>query len=351
MNAVTTDLAGHAPERTVAAAPAAQPTGATPRISVVVPTYRRPELLLRCLLGLMEQTVGREAFEIIVVDDGHDAWPRTLVLALGAEASAPSMRYLRPLQGKGPAVARNVGWRAARGDVVAFTDDDTLPAADWLEKGEAELRRGGWAAVGGRVLVPLASRQPTDHERMTQGLERTEFVTANAFVRRIALQQVQGFDERFTRAWREDSDLQFRLMTVGPVGRAETAVVLHPVRRERWGISLRQQKNAFFEALLYAKHPQRYRQQVGLPVPWDFYAIVVLSVVALLMLSLDVMGSAVIAGTLALALDLRFAARRLRGTSHAPGHVLEMLATSLVIPFMSVWWRLRGALHFRVWFL
>ena len=334
---------------------------AVPELSVVVPTCGRPALLVRCLDALRAQTYAAQAFEIVVVDDGRCDATRTLVQTLAAEARAPTVRYLRPAEGrKGPAQARNLGWMSASGDVIAFTDDDTIAAPDWLERGAAALNRTRdaagppWAALAGRVVVPAPPEGalPTDHERMTQGLEGTEFVTANAFVQRAALLEIGGFDERFTRAWREDSDLQFRLQAeIGPVGRCEEAVVVHPARRERWGVSLRQQKNAFFEALLYAKHPERYRQQLGLPVPWDYYAIVLLVVAALTLAWAGIGGSAVVSAGLALALVLRFALRRLRGASKEPGHVVEMLATSAVIPFLSVFWRLRGALHFRTWFL
>lgn len=326
-------------------APASAST-ALPRISVVVPTYRRPELLLRCLQALLAQDLPPDDYEIVVVDDARCDWTQTVMRALAAELPAPTLR--------GPATARNTGWRAARGAVIAFTDDDTLPAPDWLSAGLAALDAddgGSCAAVAGRVVVPLPGRPPTDHERMTQGLEHCEFVTANAFVRRQALLQVQGFDERFTRAWREDSDLQFRLLDeVGPVGRCDRAVVTHPVRREPWGVSLRQQKNAFFEALLYAKHPRRYHTQAGVPIPASYYAIVALTLGAAVLAAADIMGSALVCALLALALVARFALKRLRGTSHEVDHVLEMFATAAVIPFLSVYWRLRGALHFRVWF-
>jgi GT2 family glycosyltransferase len=333
-----------------AAAPAPPPDGL--RLSVVVPTCGRPDLLLRCLQALRMQTLAAAAFEIVVVDDGRSDATRCLVTTLADEHPEPRIRYLRPGPGRGPAAARNAGWRAAFGELIAFTDDDTVPLPDWLERGEAALRAGPWAALAGRVLVPLDERPPTDHARMTQGLERTEFVTANAFVRRRALQQVRGFDERFTRAWREDSDLQFRLQDeAGPVGRVEEAVVVHPVRRERWGVSLRQQKNAFFEALLYRLHPRRYREQAGLPTPWDFYAIVALVLGGLALAAAGITGSAVVCGLLSAVLILRFTARRLRGTSHRIGHVVEMLVTSSIIPFLSVYWRLRGAVHWRVFFL
>ena len=347
------------------ASTAREPAASTdlPCVSVVIPTCGRPELLARCVQAVMAQRLPAGQFEIVVVDDGHSEATRVLVKALANEAAeateaaegvrhTPALRYLRPRKGRGPAVARNTGWQAARGDIVAFTDDDTVPMAGWLAEGLRALQGGPCAAVAGRVQVPPREEPPTDHERMTRGLEATEFVTANAFVRRAALFQVQGFDERFTRAWREDSDLHFRLQDLaGPVGRCEDAVVVHPVRPERWGVSLRQQKNAFFEALLYAKHPQRYRSGAGLPTPWHYYAIVVLALLALGLFVADVMGSALISAVFALALVLRFAARRLRHTSRRPEHVAEMLLSSAVIPFLSVYWRLRGALHFRVWFL
>lgn len=324
---------------------------ALPRLSVVVPTRGRPQLLARCLEALAAQALEPGAFEVLVVDDGHSDATAAQVQACAARFAPGQLRYLRPTHGAGPAVARNAGWRAARAALIAFTDDDTVARPDWLAEGERAMRsHPGCVALAGRVVVPhLAGRPPTDHERMTQGLETAMFVTANAFVRRAALECVQGFDERFRRPWREDADLQFRLAALGPVRRCGQAVVSHPVRPERWGVSLRQQRNVFFDALLYRKHPSLYRACLRRVPPWDYYAIValVLAVPALAAWP----AAAAAAAAAAAVLVLRFAARRLRRTSRAPGHVLEMLATSALIPFLSVYWRLRGALHFRVWFL
>jgi glycosyltransferase involved in cell wall biosynthesis len=325
----------------------------TLRVSVVIPTYLRPDLLLRCLGGVLAQRLPPGAYEIIVVDDGHDEATRVAVERLAATPTPVRLRYLRPVRGRGPAVARNAGWRAAKAPLVAFTDDDTVPQPDWLLEGERAMTlHPDWSAACGRVVVPRAAVPPTDHELMTLGLERAEFVTANAFVRRAALLRVDGFDERFRRAWGEDSDLQFRLMqTAGPVGRAADAVIHHPVRPERWGICLRQQKNAFFDALLYKKHPQLYRERIHPAPPWNYYAIVGLVGAALVLGLAGAFAAAGVALVIAVALMLTFALRRIGPTSHAPGHVVEMLATSAVIPFLSVYWRLRGALHFKVLFL
>ena len=343
------------PLATAAAPPPAGTDAEGPRISVVIPTCRRPELLARCLGAVLEQSLDPRAYEVIVVDDGHTAETQAVVDALRMRPHGPVVRYVRPRQGHGPALARNVGWRAAYGRIIAFTDDDTVPDRDWLAQGERALLPGV-VAICGRVSVPrpddCRDPRPTDHELMTRGLESAEFVTANAFVRRSALLTVGGFDERFQRAWREDSDLQFRLMRdAGPVARSADPVVLHPVRRERWGVCLRQQKNVFFDALLYKKHPRLYRERILRSPPWDYYGIVALTLAAPALWLLDVPGSAVMSLLIAIVGIGRLAVRRLRPTARTPAHVLEMVLTSALIPFLSVYWRLRGAIHFRVFYL
>jgi glycosyltransferase involved in cell wall biosynthesis len=324
-----------------------------PRISVVIPTYHRPDLLLRCLNAVLDQSMAPDSYEIIVADDGHDDDTQRAVTEIARDlGSVGNLRYLRPPTGRGPGVARNAGWRAARGELIAFTDDDTVPDSNWLDEGERALRaQPDLVALCGRVTVPMP-HAPTDHARMTEGLSSAEFVTANAFVWRWALEKVNGFDERFTRAWREDSDLQFRLMAeAGPVGRSLEAEVTHPVRHAPWGLSLSQQRNTFFDALLYKKHPRLYRERIRRTPPWNYYAIVALAAAVPVLLALREVSVAVLTALMALGLVLQLASKRLRNTSHKPVHVLEMLATSALIPFLSVYWRLRGALHFRVFFL
>ena len=320
-----------------------------PRVSVVIPTCGRPHLLERCLDALDRQQLDPAAYEVIVVDDARSDPTRELMEARAAarRAGRAPLRYLRP-EGRGPAAARNCGWRAARGEIIAFTDDDTIPDADWLRQGLMAMVPGR-AAVRGRVQVP----EPpvvTDHARMTRGLEEAEFVTANCFVRRGALRQVGGFDERFKRAWREDSDLHFALLSrFGDVPHAPAAIVQHPVREAPWGVSIRQQANVMFDALLFKKHPHLYRAKVGrLRAPPLYYGIVAATFGALGAAAAGEHGWAAVSAGVALALVGGLAWRRLQGASHDPSHVFEMLATSCVIPFLALYWRLVGAMRFRV---
>ncbi len=281
-------------------------------VSVVVPTCGRPDLLQRCLAALDRQTLERERYEVIVADD----------------------TALR----SGPAAARNRGWRKARAPIVAFTDDDTVPDPAWLAEGVAAIGRGADAVVG-RTVMPL-SDAPTDYERNESGLERAEFITANCFLRRTVLERLDGFDEAFRMPWREDSDLHFRLLGHGyRIARAERAVVVHPVRPAPWGVSLRQQKKVVFDALLFRKHPRLYRERIRAAPRWDYYLTVLCLVLAPI---------SWIAFLAWLGLTARLIACRLRRTSKAPKHVAEMVVTSVLIPPLAVFWRIVGALKYRV---
>lgn len=319
------------------------------RVSVVVPTYRRPAPLARCLDALAGQDLDPAGYEILVADDAASEPTRRQVEAFARRCRAP-VRYLAVVGSHGPAAARNVGWRAAGGEVVAFTDDDCLPDPRWLTEALAAFR-AGVAAVVGRTVVPLPE-PPTDYERNEAGLESAEFVTANCLVRRDELEAVGGFDERFRAAWREDSDLHFALLRRGArIVKAPAAVVVHPVRPAPWGVSLTQQRKALFNALLFKKHPDLYRRRIRAGPPWGYYATVASLAVAPASAMLGRTAPAIAAVAVWAALTARFCLRRLRRTSRAPGHVLEMAVTSALIPPLSVFWRLYGAVKFRVLFL
>jgi GT2 family glycosyltransferase len=237
----------------------------------------------------------------------------------------------------------------AWGEVIAFTDDDCLPAPDWLKEG-VEAIRSGLDGISGRVIVPILD-PPTDYEKNISRLSQSEFVTANCFYRRSALQACGGFDERFTMAWREDADLFFNLLTRSyRLEFAPTAKVLHPVRQAPWGVSIREQRKSIFNALLFKKYPKLYREHIQSHPPLRYYAIL-FSIIGFLTALL--IGNGLIAWMMALlwvGLTLQFAFQRLRGTKHTFSHILEMLFTSSVIPPLSIYWRFAGALRYRVLF-
>ena len=326
-------------------------TADPPRVAVVIATFRRPDLLARCLEALGGQDLPRKDWEVIIADDAASEATRAQVEESARTVLADvAVRYLAITATHGPAAARNAGWRAARGEIIAFTDDDCLPEAGWLNAGVRAFDDPALDASGGQIIVPLPP-EPTDHQRDAAGLEGAEFATANAWSRRAALGAVGGFDERFTVAWREDSDLQFALLTGGfSVGRVPEAVVVHPVRPACWGVSLGQQRKSQFDALLYRNFPRLYRARISAGPPWGYYLIVLSLAVAAGAGGLrawPVAGGALVGW---LILTARFAARRIWPTSKRPRHVAEMVVTSALIPPLAIFWRLRGAIRYRVWF-
>jgi glycosyltransferase involved in cell wall biosynthesis len=321
-------------------------------VSVVVPTYRRPAMLAACLDALCQQDFPAGRYEIVVCDDGPDDATRACV-ERSAEAQAArglALRYVPVSATQGPAGARNAGWRNARSPVIAFTDDDTLPDPHWLTAGVAALADGA-AAAAGAIVVPLPAA-PTDYEADAGGLERAEFATANVFVARPYLVTTGGFDERFTSAWREDSDLQFTLLQVGgEIVRAPDAVVVHPVRPAHWGVSIAQQKKSQFDALLYSKHRELFKTRIRAIPPLLYYAILC---AVLTLLGAALAGDAATALTALvawLAMTGYFCVMRLRGRDRSWRHIAEMVWTSIAIPFLSIFWRLYGAFRFKVFFL
>jgi glycosyltransferase involved in cell wall biosynthesis len=320
------------------------------RISVVIPTWQRPGLLQKCLAALANQTLSADEYEIIVVSDGPDE-----VTANGLEtwvANSPAQHRFLPMpQKKGPAAARNYGWQHARAPFIAFTDDDTLPDTNWLSAYLQVWNGNDLAAFTGKVIVPLEPR-PTDFARNTAGLETADFVTANCACTRPALQLTGGFDERFAMAWREDSDLHFKLLQHHiTLSKNEAAVVVHPVREARWGVSIREQKKTMYNALLYQKFPQLYAQYDNARPPLLYYGIIVCALVFVIGLIIHQPVLALLFGLGWLSLTLWFALKRLRNNSHSLSHITEMLYTSAVIPWLSVYWHFYGLMKYNTWFV
>jgi len=327
---------------------------------VVIPTYKRTTLLYRCLVALGKQNFPRGRYEVIVISDGPD--PETAWLFESGLPIGQNIIYC-PRENKwGPAAARNAGWMCARSELVLFTDDDCIPAEDWLANYYGAWRRllqrhprqgvpGPEAAFRGSVTVPRC-RRPTDYEKNTACLETAGFVTANCAVTKAALDKLGGFDESFTMAWREDSDLEFRLLQNNvPVIFVPDARIIHPVRHVPWGISMKEQKKSLFNALLYKKHPLLFRTRIYSRPFINYYVSVSLAILAGLFLVVgnDIWSLVFALGWLLLTVD--FARRRLRGTSHSASHVVEMLVTSAAIPFLSVYWTLYGSFRYKTFFL
>lgn len=184
-----------------------------PFISVVVPTYNRPQRLARCLRALVQQTYPRNRYEIIVVNDGGGQSTENVVAQF---KDVPRVCYVYQ-KNQGPAVARNKGARQANGRFLAFTDDDCAPASSWLHQLVACLKEHPDNMVGGYTMNALP-RNPFSitsqllidylyyHYNRTESQAR--FFTSNNFaVATDLFWRVGGFANGMPLAAGEDREL------------------------------------------------------------------------------------------------------------------------------------------------
>lgn len=292
--------------------------------SIVVPTIGRASL--RTLFASLERADGARDVPIFVVDDRATPEPP---LSLDARV------HVLHSGGAGPAAARNRGWKAATTQWVCFLDDDVEVEADWWRMLEADLasaqsRDGG---IQASIDVPLpAERAPSDWERNVAGLAKAEWITADMLYRREALAEAGGFDERFRRAYREDSDLAIRVERAGWRLRRGLRRTRHPVRRaDRW-ISVRLQRGNADDALMRAKHGKAWRSLAHAPRGRFRRHAATVACAAI----------AAVSGLAWSALVAEFAWKRIAPGPRTRDEIAAMIATSAVIPFAAVYHRLAG---------
>jgi glycosyltransferase involved in cell wall biosynthesis len=318
-------------------------------VSVVIPTYKRPALLIKCLIHLAGQNFSKEKYEVIVVTDGPDYDTKNEVTLFSQQHLFFNLSCYNLKEKKGPAAARNKGVQNAKGELILFTDDDCLPQADWVNAywNTYESSRKKEVAFTGQTIVPH-SKTPTDYEKNIANLETAEFITANCAITKNIFNKVDGFDEAFPIAWREDSDMHFKLIEASvPIHHTKNAVVIHPVRKAKWGVSLKEQKKSLFNALLYKKHTELYKQRISAKPLLNYYAMTFLFLLSAITF---IRGFNFLAGMFFLAWFLLFAEfvfRRLKTTSKNLSHVVEMIVTSALIPFLSVFWTLYGSFKYK----
>jgi len=290
---------------------------------VVIPSAGRPSLT--ALLAALGPGPGR----VIVVDDRRRA-PSPL--------SVPDWVTLVRGPARGPAAARNAGWRAAGAEWAAFLDDDVELPPGWRAALAADLAAAGGdvGAVQGRVRVPTSLR-PTDWERNVAGLEAAQWATADMAYRRAALAAVGGFDERFPRAYREDADLGLRVTAAGWRIETSSREVVHPVRPAPAWVSLAKQAGNADDVLMRALHGREWKKRAGVPPGRRPRHLAVAAAGAATLVTRSKLAAAAwLAGTA----ELTWA--RVAPGPRTPREVLRMAWTSALMPFAAAGWTLAG---------
>ncbi len=315
--------------------------------TVVIPTVGRPSLL--ALLDALATGGTPAPREVLVVDDRRR--PSSPLLERVPVPLAGSVRVL-PGSGRGPAAARNVGWRAASSAWIAFLDDDVVPVDGWAARLAHDVSGLPAEVVGsqGRIVVPRPSdRRLTDWERNVSGLESACWATADLAYRRAALARVGGFDERFPRAYREDADLGLRLTAAGGLIVRGERMVHHPVQPAPWWVSVRLQAGNADDVFMAARHGLDWRQAAAAP-PGRFvrHAVTTATGLAAAVAALNRRERAAsVAGAVWAAATAELAWARIAPGPRTAKEVVAMAATSLVLPPVATAHRLWGLITLR----
>lgn len=231
---------------------------AGPLFSVVVPTRGDNAKLFLLLHSLSRQTIPRDRFEILIAFDGADTTRgvRECLHPVGAQPIVLPER-------RGPGAARNAGAREARGVWLAFTEDDCLPAADWLARAAERIDRDTTLqAMEGETVTPKG--RPV---RRRDGME-PNYLPTNLFVLRSLFDRVGGYCESYFDArrgiyFREDSDFGFSLEKAGAAVVVDPSFrVTHPEEHPGFLDPLRWAARYEMDPLLERRHPDEFHDRI-----------------------------------------------------------------------------------------
>lgn len=195
----------------------------TPLVSVVVATYNAKKLLKDALNALLNEDFDKNKYEIIVVDDGSK--DGTDVFMKDFVKDKLNIHYIRQTN-KGVAGARNTGIKLAKGEVVAFTDQDCLADKNWLKEIVKSFEDKEIVGICGKVISEPKKINPFAHYVIDESA--TGFISCNAAYKKWVLDKLNGFDTVFKYGF-DDTDLYMRAEKLGKVTGNKDAVVCHRV--------------------------------------------------------------------------------------------------------------------------
>jgi len=183
------------------------------KMSVIICTYNRADLLKGALETLNDQYMPRGDYQIIVVDDGSTDKTEHMT-KLMAKGMYERLEYYR-IEHAGRAAARNKGLKEAQGDWILFVDDDILAPPDLLQEHFDYHKTRPHIVVRGPIINIKQYQIPDKHSASWRDYSSAFFCTCNASVSKFALLQVGGFDESFMEYGFEDNELGWRLREKG----------------------------------------------------------------------------------------------------------------------------------------
>lgn len=229
-----------------------QATTPTLDVSVVIPAYRRPELLRKAVKSALAQDMAANRFEVIVVDSSPDDANARLIEEMIRDNRGASLKLLRkPPEGPGP--SRMFGAGQAQGRVIAFLDSDCLAEPDWLTAGLAEFREG-IGIVQGRTMPDPAETVGIFCRSLQIEAENPRYEAANIFYLRESLADAGKPNKDMT----PNDDR--------PTG-GEDALMAWQIKRKGWGSSFAAKALVYHEVVPISVWHWLYEKRL-LMLPW-----------------------------------------------------------------------------------
>jgi cellulose synthase/poly-beta-1,6-N-acetylglucosamine synthase-like glycosyltransferase len=248
-----------------------------PFFSIIVPTYNRPRQIFLCLQALSIINYPHPRFEVIVVDDGSRLPVQTHISPFFDKMNLTVITQ----ENAGPSMARNVGAKSAKGDFLAFTDDDCMPASDWLQTLSLRFKVSPGCAIVGRSVNALeenvydtASQMLIEylHAYYNHEHNQARFITSNNLsLPTKQFEAVGGFDTFFSKAGGEDREFCEHLRYHGYQIIYAPEVVVHHSHGLTFSSFWRQHFNYGRGAFLFRQKCFHNRRQCIKLEPMAFY--------------------------------------------------------------------------------
>ncbi len=236
-------------------------------VSIVIPTYNSWHTLERCLHALFHQTDCQTDYEIIIVDDGSTDETAERIPQLAEQH--PRIRYFQQ-PNRGPATARNLGAREARGELILFTDADCEPTPDWISEMVKPFTdsadpvvavKGAYLTRQKNLISLFAQYEFESRYRKMLKSEYTDFVdTYSSAFRKSVFITMGGFDTSFPHANNEDTEFSYRLAARGYKMKFNpNAVVYHQHPHSIYTYLKQKFGRAYWRMVVYRSYPDKMK--------------------------------------------------------------------------------------------
>jgi len=229
-------------------------------ISVIIPAYNSEKTIVSTLKALLKQNYPKKKYEIIVVDDGSA--DNTVQLASKFPVKIIKIKHT------GPAYARNIGAKKARGSIVLFTDSDCIPSKNWIKNMVEPFKDPEIVGVSGtyktlnknKLMARFVGYEIEQRHELMKKSKFIDFIgTFSAGYRRKIFLKFKGFDTRFKTSSGEDPELSYRIAKSGlKMIFQPKAFVYHPHPENIWKYLKQKYQRAIWRNFMYwEKHREK----------------------------------------------------------------------------------------------